>query len=214
MTNHGERATELVELAPTKGDGLLIVDVQNDFLPGGRLAVPRGDLVIPPLNEYLAAFEAASLPIYASRDWHPADHCSFRAQGGPWPEHCVQGTVGAEFAKELALPPRVHIVSKAATPEREAYSGFDGTGLANCLREERIQRLFVGGLATEYCVLASVEDALRQGFQVVLLSDAVRPINKAPADGEQALERMIRGGAVPVAWRRWPDGTRRITVVN
>lgn len=214
MTSQADAARRLVELAPRGGDCLLMVDVQNDFLPGGRLAVPHGDQIIRPLNDYIATFVSLSLPIVATRDWHPANHCSFRAQGGPWPEHCVQGTAGAEFAKELALPPDAQIVSKATSPERDSYSIFDGTALANCLREVGIKRLFVGGLATEYCVLATVEDALREGFEVVLLTDAIRAINATPRDGEQAVERMIRGGAVPVAWRRWPDGTRHITVVN
>jgi nicotinamidase/pyrazinamidase len=203
-----------VFLAPAVGDCLLVVDVQNDFLPGGSLAVPRGEEVIRPLNDYLAAFRASSLPIVASRDWHPADHCSFRAKGGPWPAHCVQETFGAQFAQQLAVPPEAHIVSKATLPDRESYSDFDGTGLASRLRTWRVKRVFVGGLATEYCVLATVEDALREGFQVVLLVDAVRAIDVDPSDGERAMQQMIRAGAIPAAWRTGADGTRRITVVD
>jgi nicotinamidase/pyrazinamidase len=201
-------------LTPARGDGLLVIDIQNDFLPGGQLAVLEGEQVIPPLNEYIAAFTASSLPIVVSRDWHPVNHCSFRDYGGPWPAHCVQETAGAEFARELALPADAIIVSKATSPDRESYSDFEGTGLGDRLRTSGVRRVFVGGLATEYCVLATVEDALREGFQVALLTDAIRAINVAPSDGARAMERMIRGGAIPVAWRTWPDGARRITVVD
>jgi nicotinamidase/pyrazinamidase len=214
MTDETESSKKLIELRPSHGDGLLVIDVQNDFLPGGSLAVPHGKEVIQPLNDYIAAFVVSSLPIVASRDWHPAGHCSFRAKGGTWPAHCVQSTYGAEFAHELAMPPGVHIVSKATSPDRENYSDFDGTGLADYLRSRNVKRVFVGGLATEYCVLATVEDALREGFQVVLLTDAIRAINVAPTDGERAIERMTRAGAVPAAWRTWPDGTRRITIAD
>jgi nicotinamidase/pyrazinamidase len=203
-----------VDVTPARGDCLLIIDIQNDFLPGGRLPVPEGEQVIEPLNEYIAAFTTSLLPIVVSRDWHPANHCSFRDYGGPWPAHCVQGTSGAEFAQELTVPADVMIVSKATSPERESYSDFDGTGLADQMRSWGVRRVFAGGLATEYCVLATVEDALRDGFQVALLTDAIRAINVAPSDGVRALERMIRAGAIPVAWRTWPDGTHRITVVD
>jgi nicotinamidase/pyrazinamidase len=203
-----------LELTPGSADCLLIVDVQEDFLPGGRLAVPAGDQIIGPLNKYIAAFTAASGLIVGSRDWHPQNHCSFKSEGGPWPAHCVQGTAGARFSADLALPPCILIVSKATSPDRESYSDFDGTGLGNSLRKSRIARVWVGGLATEYCVLATVEDALREGFQVVLLTDAIRAINVAPLDGERAIERMISGGAIPVAWRTWPDGIARISAVD
>jgi nicotinamidase/pyrazinamidase len=126
----------------------------------------------------------------------------------------VQGTAGAQFVPELALPRGVHIVSKATSPDRESYSDFSETGLADFLRPLGISRMYIGGLATEYCVSATVEDALREGFQVALLTDAIRAINVAPNDGQRAVERMIAAGAVPVAWRTWPDGTRRITVVD
>ena len=202
------------QVEPASGDCLLVIDIQNDFLRGGTLAVPDGEDVIAPLNEYIATFVAASLPIIASRDWHPANHCSFRSQGGPWPAHCVAGTTGAEFARELALPRDVPLISKATSPARESYSDFDRTALAERLRKSSVKRIFVGGLATEYCVLTTVDDALRLGFQVVLLIDAIRPINVNPTDGIRALERMVRSGAIPALWRTWPDGIRRITVAD
>lgn len=178
------------DLHPAAGDALLVVDVQADFLPGGALAVPRGDAVIAPLNRLLARFDALGLPIVATRDWHPPDHCSFRAQGGPWPPHCVAGSAGAAFAAGLALPASTRIVSKAMTAGRDAYSGFDGTGLAHTLATLGVHRVFVGGLATDYCVAATVRDARAQGFAVVLLADAVRAVDAQAGDGERALRQM------------------------
>lgn len=175
------------------GDALLIVDVQNDFLPGGSLAVPHGDEVVPVLNRYLRAFQ--NLPVYATRDWHPERHCSFKAQGGPWPPHCVAGTRGAEFAATLRLPPSAAIISKAATPEQDAYSGFQGTDLDAQLRAANIRRLFIGGLATDYCVLNTVRDALKLGYEVLLLIDAIRAVDVQPGDGLRAEQEMVSLGA-------------------
>src|SRR3990167_7105549 len=135
------------------GDALLIVDVQSDFLPGGSLAVPRGDEVVAVLNGYLAAFRNSGLPVVATRDWHPPDHCSFRQQGGPWPPHCVAGSEGAGFAPQLQLPTDATVISKATAQQSDAYSGFEGTELDRLLRQSGVRRLFVGGLATDYCVL-------------------------------------------------------------
>ncbi len=173
------------------GDALLLVDVQHDFLPGGALAVPQGDRVLAPLSRAVAAFADLGLPIFASRDWHPPTHCSFHAQGGPWPPHCVAGTRGAEFA--LTLPPSAIVISKATRPEEEAYSAFAGTKLEQTLREAGVRRLFVGGLATDYCVRATVRDALAAGFEVVLLTDAVAAVDSE--GGARALEEMRRLGA-------------------
>jgi len=178
-----------------QGDALLIVDVQNDFLPGGSLAVPRGDEVVPVLNRYIDLFVTRKLPVYATRDWHPERHCSFRAQGGIWPPHCVAGTRGAEFAAALQLPPSAVIVSKAATAEQDAYSGFQGTDLDAQLRAAHIRRLFIGGLATDYCVLNTVRDALRLGYRVWLLSDAIRAVDVQPGDGLRAEQEMVSLGA-------------------
>jgi nicotinamidase/pyrazinamidase len=185
-----------VELHP--GDGLLIVDVQNDFLPGGALGVPRGDQVVPVLNRYVAEFRARGLPIFASRDWHPTHHCSFREQGGHWPVHCVVGTKGAEFHPDLHLPPSALVVSKATEPKREAYSAFEGTTLDERLRGTGVRRLFIGGLATDYCVLNTVRDAIKRGYPVCLLMDGIRAVNLKPDDGRKAEEEMIRLGAVPI----------------
>ncbi|OGS95374.1 MAG: nicotinamidase [Gallionellales bacterium RIFCSPLOWO2_02_FULL_57_47] len=190
------------DLQPKPGDALLIVDVQNDFLPGGSLAVPRGDEVVPVLNRYLRAFTAQNLPIYATRDWHPERHCSFRAQGGIWPPHCVAGTRGAEFAAALQLPSSAVIISKATTAELDAYSGFQGTNLDQQLREAKIRRLFIGGLATDYCVLNTVRDALRLGYEVFLLADAIRAVDVLPGKGQRAEQEMARLGAQRITIER------------
>lgn len=177
------------------GDALVIVDVQNDFLPDGSLAVPRGDEVVPVLNGYIALFQQHALPVYATRDWHPPDHCSFTAQGGIWPSHCVGGTPGAAFAAGLSLPQGTLVISKATTSESDAYSGFAGTDLARCLCEHNGTRLFIGGLATDYCVLNTARDALALGFRVNLLLDAIRAVDVQPGDGDKAIDEMKRLGA-------------------
>lgn len=180
------------------GDALVIVDVQRDFLPGGALGVPGGDAVVPVLNRYIARFGAHGLPIACTRDWHPPAHCSFHAQGGPWPPHCVAGTDGAAFAPALELPANAKRVSKAATAEADAYSGFERTELAGWLHARGARRLFVGGLATDYCVRATVCDGLAAGFAVFVLADAIRAVDLQPGDGERALAAMRAAGARPV----------------
>jgi nicotinamidase/pyrazinamidase len=185
-------------LAVKKHDAVLIVDVQKDFLPGGSLAVSRGDEVVPVLNRYLALACRKRLPVFASRDWHPPRHCSFRSHGGPWPEHCVAGTPGAAFAPGLDLPADAAIISKATEEHADAYSAFQGTDLAQRLRGIRVKRLLIGGLATDYCVRATVRDALAEGFDVLLLQDAIRAVNVKPGDGERAEREMQDAGAVRV----------------
>ena len=185
-------------IALGRADALVVVDVQNDFVPGGSLAVLRGDEVVPVLNRYIAAFAAAGLPVFATRDWHPPNHCSFKAQGGVWPSHCVAGTAGAAFVEALALPASALITSKATEPDRDAYSGFAGTDLAAKLRAMGARRLFIGGLATDYCVLNTVKDALALGFETVLLIDAIRAVDVQPGDGARAEAEMARQGATPV----------------
>jgi nicotinamidase/pyrazinamidase len=180
---------------PGSGDALLIVDVQRDFLPGGSLAVPDGDRVLAPLNACAARFASLHLPVYASRDWHPPDHCSFRAQGGTWPPHCVAGSPGAAFADALTLPAGTGIVSKATHAQRDAYSAFEGTDLHARLQADGVKRLFVGGLATDYCVLASVREACRLGYAVVVLDDAIAAVDARKGDGARAIEQMRAAGA-------------------
>jgi nicotinamidase/pyrazinamidase len=182
-------------LQPEQGDALLIVDVQNDFLPGGSLAVPHGDEVVPVINRYLHIFETRCLPIYATRDWHPEKHCSFRTQGGIWPSHCVAGTLGAHFAATLQLPSSTMIISKATTEGQDAYSGFQDTDLDSLLYATNIRRLFIGGLSTDYCVLNTVRDAIGLGYKVLLLGDAIRAVDVQPGDGVRAEEEMIKLGA-------------------
>lgn len=181
-----------------QGDALLIVDLQNDFLPGGRLGVPQGELVIPPINTLIALYRAHRLPIYASRDWHPAEHCSFTAQGGPWPPHCVAGDEGARFASDMRLPEDAIVVSKADTAEADAYSAFSGTGLAGEMSGRGIRRVAVCGLATDYCVLNTVLDGIKAGFEVLLVPEAIRAVDIQPGDGDHAMARMLVAGALPV----------------
>lgn len=158
------------------GDAVLAVDIQNDFCPGGALAVPDGDQVVPAMNAWLKAAADANLPVIASRDWHTVDHCSFQAQGGPWPPHCIQDTPGADFHPGLSLPSDTVIVSKGTAFDKDAYSAFDGTGLAGWLRQKGVKRLWIGGLAEDVCVFHTVKDACAGGFRVHLLCNATRPV--------------------------------------
>ncbi len=185
-------------LWPGSGDGLIIVDVQNDFLPGGKLAVAGGDAVVAVLNRAAALFAQHGLTVAATRDWHPPNHCSFSAQGGPWPPHCIAGSAGAAFPAALELPAATLVVSKATAPDSDAYSGFEGTALASLLRERGVARLFVGGLATDYCVLNTVLDALTLGFKVVLLLDAIKAVELRDGDGSRAIAQMAGRGATAV----------------
>jgi nicotinamidase/pyrazinamidase len=182
-----------LQLEPT--DALLIVDLQYDFLPGGSLGVPNGDQVLGPINRLIALFAQQGLPVYASRDWHPDNHCSFAARGGPWPPHCVAGTRGAAFSEALQLPPEATIVSKADTAEVDAYSAFNGTGLAEQLHARGVRRVLVCGLATDYCVLNTALDARANGFDVLIVPEAMRAVEVAPGDGERAIARMVEHGA-------------------
>ena len=189
----------LEKIDPTY-DALVVVDVQNDFCPGGSLGVAGGDRVIPVLNRYIQRFRELKAAIYATRDWHPPVTKHFQAYGGVWPPHCVQGTKGAEFHPALALPSEAVVVSKGMDPEQDAYSCFqaqdaEGQDFAVSLGESGIQRLFIGGLATDYCVRCTALDALHEGFQVVVLQDAIAPVDVKPGDGERAIEEMRAAGA-------------------
>lgn len=178
-----------------KTDALIIVDVQNDFCPGGALPVPEGDQVVPVLNDYITIFKKTNAGVFATRDWHPPNHVSFKAQGGPWPPHCVQNTKGAKFHPDLNLPKNTTVVSKAMNPLKENYSSFDGVELSNTLRKQGVSRVFVGGLATDYCVKNTVLDALKLGFETVLLTDAIAGINAEPGDAARAINEMAQSGA-------------------
>ena len=169
---------------------LLIVDVQHDFLPGGALGVPAGDEVVAPL---VAAAHEADL-VVASRDAHPPDHVSFREQGGTWPVHCVDGTTGAELHPEIAALPPDRVVDKATRAETDAYSAFDGTDLASYLRDAAVERVLVGGLATDYCVRATALDAAAAGFTTAVLARACRAVDVEPGDGVRALAELEVAG--------------------
>lgn len=181
-----------------QGDALLIIDLQNDFLPGGAVAVSQGDRVVSVMNRYIAQFQRKHLPIISTRDWHPADHCSFKAQGGSWPEHCVAGTRGAKFSAGLQLPESAIIVSKGTNNKALGYSGFEDTGLEAHLNRLNTRRLFIGGLATDYCVLNTALDALARHYRVYLLEDAIRAVDIEPGDGRNAVVTMTQQGAVPI----------------
>jgi len=181
-------------------DALIIIDVQNDFCPGGALPVAEGDRVVPVLNRYIENFRRENLPIIATRDWHPEKTRHFKAYGGLWPPHCIQGSKGAEFHPDLVLPARTVIVSCGMGPDEEGYSGFEGkddqgTSLADVLRANGVGRIFVGGLATDYCVKHTVLDGLKLGFKVTVLRDAVRGVNLNPDDSDRALAEMRQAGA-------------------
>lgn len=174
---------------------LIVVDVQNDFCPGGSLAVAHGDEVVAPLNKLIKEFLDRGEPVYKTRDWHPPKARHFADYGGTWPVHCVQNTPGAEFHPELLDDPRIDVISKGIDESADGYSGFDGTQLAKSLRDEGVEEVWVGGLATDYCVKHTVLDGLKEGFKVKALADAMRPVNMNPADGRKALEEMSAAGA-------------------
>lgn len=162
---------------PDSDTALLLVDVQNDFCEGGALAVPDSGAIFPALDQWLERARERHWPVIASRDWHPVEHVSFEARGGPWPEHCVQDTHGAAFHPELKLPESAVRVSKGTAFERDAYSAFDGTDLVEFLRRKGVQRLAVAGLALDVCVRATVLDALKEGFQVELIETGTRAVD-------------------------------------
>ncbi len=178
---------------------LLVVDVQNDFCAGGTLAVPDGDRVVEPINRLMNDYAAAGNPVFASRDWHPAGSRHFADHGGPWPVHCVADTPGAAFHPRLDLPAGARIVSKGQAPDADGYSSFegtlaDGTGLGEALAAGGVRELVVCGLATDYCVRASVLDAVRLGLRVEVVSDAVAAVDAE--SGKTAAAEMRDAGAV------------------
>jgi len=192
---------------------LIVVDVQRDFCPGGSLPVKSGNRVVGPINELVSQFEKEGSPVFFTRDWHPADHCSFVSRGGPWPPHCVKGTLGAEFHPELYVPTDAVIISKATKKDREAYSGFQGTQLAEQLRRRGVKDVYVAGLATDYCVKNTVLDALREGFVASVVEDAVAGVNVKPTDSANAFRKMLSEGARRVSAKKaLRNGSRRAAV--
>ena len=186
---------------------LIVVDVQNDFCPGGSLAVAHGDEVVAPLNELMKEFLDRGEPVYKTRDWHPEKTKHFAAYGGAWPVHCVQNTRGAEFHPDLLDDSRITIISKGFDERADGYSGFDGTQLAQLLRDEGIEEIWVGGLATDYCVKQTVLDGVREGFKVKALADAMRAVNVRHDDGKKAVEEMREAGAEIVGDQTKAAGT-------
>lgn len=187
---------------------LLIIDVQNDFCPGGALAVPDGDKIIKVLNKYIEIFLKKGWHILATRDWHPEKTTHFASGGGKWPIHCVQHTKGAEFHPELKLPDGAIIISKGMDPRSDSYScfqGYDSKGrdFLSVLRDLKIKELYTGGLATDYCVRASVLDGIKNGFKVILLMDAIKGVDIVPCDSERAVQEMVRSGARACALKRY-----------
>ena len=179
---------------------LVIIDVQNCFCPGGELEVKEGDKVVPVLNSYTEKFERLGFPVYATRDWHPDITRHFKNYGGLWPEHCVRNTPSAEFHPDLKLPEDVEIISAGMGPDEEGYSSFEGTNddgesFEESLRERGVLHLYVGGIATDYCVKETVLDATRRGFKATILIDAVKGVNLEPEDSERAIEQMKAAGA-------------------
>jgi nicotinamidase/pyrazinamidase len=171
-------------------DGLIVVDVQNDFCAGGALAVPDGDAVVEPVNRLMAQADF----VVATRDWHPADHGSFAARGGRWPEHCVQETHGAQLHAGLDAVRIDVVIDKGRDADLEGYSGFEATELERLLRDRGVDTVHVAGLALDYCVRATALDARWAGFDVVLHRDATRPVDASPGDAERALAELEAAG--------------------
>ena len=174
--------------------------IQNDFLPGGVLGIDGGDHILPALQRYLELFERRHLSLMLARDWHRYDHCSFKLQGGSWPDHCVAGTFGAMSPSSFKTPPGAIVIDKAFNRWQHSHSAFQDTCLDRYLRILMVRRLFIGGLATDYGVLSSVKDARALGYEVCLLMDGIKAMNLQPDDGRRAEEEMIGLGAMPVRW--------------
>src|SRR3954464_8572208 len=182
-------------MSEARKKALVVVDVQNDFCPGGSLAVEHGDEVVAPLNDLIKEFLNRGEPVFKTRDWHLSGTKHFVVYGGTWPVHCVQNTSGAEFHPDLSDDPRITIISKGMNEDANGYSAFDGTNLARLLREKGVTEVWVGGLATDYCVKYTVLDALREKFAVRVLGDSIRAVNLNPDDGAKAMAEMRAAGA-------------------
>ncbi len=181
-------------IALDEHDALIVVDPQNDFCPGGSLAVPEGDTIFPAVNRAMPRFRH----VLATQDWHPPEHRYFQEYGGPWPYHCLQGTRGAEFHPGLDASGIQEVVQKGIDPNLDGYSGFAGTDLAQRLHARAVRRVFIAGLATDYCVKATAIEAISNGFETYVLTDAIRPVEVQPGDGERALQAMVDAGVKPI----------------
>lgn len=183
------------QLGLRRGDALLVLDVQRDFFTGGALAIANGEDVIAPINAYIAAFDERRLPIYFTRNWHPHGHCSFKQAGGHWPPHCIQGTHGAAWADGLTVPESARVISKGIESDAPGLSAFAGTQLLKLLADAKVRRVFVAGVATDHCVHATVLGARSNRFDVVVLGDAIRGLNREHGDESRALREMMECGA-------------------
>ena len=191
----GSSASQKIPQPDTRS-ALLLGDIQVDFCPGGALAVPGGNDIIPTVNRCTEFFYARRYPIIAIRDWHPANHCSFKEQGGIWPVHCVQMSRGAQFHPDLVIPPGTLVISKATDPHKEAYSAFQDTTLEDRLRELDVTTIYATGLATDYCVRQTILDGRMRNFRLVVLQDAISGIEATPGDCEKAIREMREAGAL------------------
>jgi nicotinamidase/pyrazinamidase len=177
---------------PDRHSVLLLVDPQNDFFPGGAMGIPKGNNLIPVINAYIKHFSRQGWSILATRDWHPANHCSFSEQGGPCPTHCVQGSRGAQFHSELVMPPGMMVISKGTDPKKDARSGFEGSSLGDRLEDLNVKTVFVLGPATQDCLKQTVLDACKIGLQVVVLKDAIGSMDRT---GDN-LQKISEAGAL------------------
>ncbi len=189
---------------------LLIVDVQNDFCPGGALGVPEGDKIIPVINKYIKIFTKEKLPIFLTRDWHPIKTKHFKDFGGIWPVHCIQNTKGAAFHPKLKIPKQAIFLYKGMDPKKDCYSSFHaedekGTDLAKLLVVMGIKELYIAGLATDYCVRFSTRDAIKHGFKVKILMDAIKGVNLKPDDSQKAIKEMVKEGAKKITLKDLED---------
>ena len=181
---------------PGRESALLLIDLQNDFFPGGAMGVDGADALLSTINAYIQFFSSHGFPILATRDWHAPDHCSFTEQNGALPVHCVQGSRGAQLHAQLVMPPGTMVISKGTNPQKDAYSGFDATSLSDRLEDLGVKTLYALGLATDYCVKQTVLDGIKLGLQVIVLEDATRGVNRQPEDSQNALQEMSNAGAI------------------
>jgi len=189
---------------------LLIVDIQNDFCPGGALGVPEGDKIVPVINKYIDIFRKKKLPIFLTRDWHPIRTKHFKDFGGFWPLHCLQNTKGAAFHPKLKVPKDAILLYKGMDPKEDAYSSFHaedekGTRLLKLLNMQGVKEIYIAGLATDYCVRFSTRDAIKYGFRVKILMDAIKGVNLKPRDCEKAIKEMVKKGAKKITLKDMED---------